>query len=168
MKKILLMFSLLLLVSFSSACSKSASFDLKDPNAVIAPNSDFMVGEVVDKSGYVPKEDDPQVDLVNSLKNALEKTVESQGIEGDDYRIETEILVYEPGNAFKRWLMPGWGSTKFVTKSLIYDKNNTLIATVPVERSIGFGGAFTIGAWKDVIDEVAKEIIFAIKKAMYQ
>lgn len=98
----------------------------------------------------------------------MEKTVVSQDIEGDDYRIETEILVYEPGNAFKRWLMPDWGSTKFVTKSLIYDKNNTLIATVPVERSIGFGGAFTIGAWKDVIDEVAKEIIFAIKKAMYQ
>ncbi len=168
MKRVLLMFSLLVLVSFASACSKSASFNLNDPNVGIAPNSKFMVGEVIDKSGYKPQGDDPQLDLVNSLKSALEVTIRNQGINGDDYRIETDILVYEPGNAFKRWLMPGWGSTKFVTESMIYDKNNTLIATVPVERTIGFGGAFTIGAWKEVINEVAKEIILAIKKAMYQ
>ena len=100
------------------------------------------------------------------LEEAVKKAVAKQGIEGSEYTIETKIINYEPGNAFTRWLLPCAGATKLATISSVLDKEGTVVATVPVERSIGFGGAFTIGAWKRVLTEVADEIVSVIKKHM--
>lgn len=166
MKIKLLLLSALLV--FGTACSKTSSFDLKDPNAVIAPSSGFMIGDVEDNTGYQPREDEPDIDLEKSLKEALNKAVTKQGLEGNDYTISTKIINYEPGNAFHRWLMPGMGATKLETISTISDKNGNVIATIPVQRNISFGGAFTVGAWETVIAEVADEIILTIKKHLYK
>lgn len=149
-----------------TACSKTSSFDIKNPELVLNAHDGFMVGTVEDKSGYQPQGDDPQIDLEKAFREALMKAVEKQGIEGSDYTIETKIVTYEPGNAFARWLMPGAGATKLATVSSVLDKEGKVAATIPVERSIGFGGAYTIGAWKSVLTEVADEIVLVIKKQM--
>lgn len=164
MKFKIFLFMFLLL---GTACSKTSSFNLQNPEAVIAPDQGFIVGAVEDHSGYQPQGDDPQINLEKSLQEALVKAVVKQGLEGSDYTIETKILTYKPGNAFARWLMPGAGATKLETLSSILDKDGNVIAKIPVERSIGFGGAFTIGAWETVLTEVADEIVLVISKQMY-
>lgn len=50
----------------------------------------------------------------------------------------------------------------------IYNKDGKLIATLPVERYVGAGGAFTANAWGKVVEEVAAEIVNTLKKATLQ
>lgn len=166
MKVKILFLSFALLIG--TACTKTSSFELKNPDVMLAPNSGFMISEVKDRSGYQPNEDEPEIDLEKSLKEALQEAVAKQGLEGNDYSIVTQIINYKPGNAFARWLMPGMGATELETVSQIVDKNGNVIANVPVQRTISMGGGFTVGAWKSVISEVAEEIILEIKRAIYK
>lgn len=157
---------LLVFLLLGTACSKTSSFDVKNPEIAFKANDGFIVGTVEDKSGYQPEKDGLEIDLAKDFQEALKKAVAKQGIEGSDYTIETKIINYEPGNAFARWLMPGAGATKLATISSVLDKEGNIAATIPVERSIAFGGGYTIGAWKSVLTEVADEIALVIKKQL--
>ncbi|MDR1035492.1 MAG: DUF4410 domain-containing protein [Deltaproteobacteria bacterium] len=75
------------------------------------------------------------------------------------WTVNVDIVKYEPGNAFSRWLMPGAGTTRLSVVANITNQTGLNAARIASERSIGFGGAYTIGAWKYVFDEVAKEIV---------
>jgi len=74
------------------------------------------------------------------------------------------ILEYSEGNAFKRWLIPGWGATILIIEADLKE-GNEIIGTGRATRNIGFGGAFTIGAWKDVYDDIATDLIGDFKKS---
>ena len=76
--------------------------------------------------------------------------------------INVTLLDYAPGNAFHRWLMPGLGATKLSVVAEVAYAQGPALAEIPVERSIGFGGAYTVGAWRYVFDEVAVAIVDAL------
>ncbi|MDA8098994.1 MAG: DUF4410 domain-containing protein [Nitrospiraceae bacterium] len=69
-----------------------------------------------------------------------------------------KILDYEKGNAFKRWLWPGWGSTVLFVHCDLMDANSKAGA-LDARRTVDFGGAYTIGAWEKVFDEVAWDVV---------
>ncbi|MDR2613252.1 MAG: DUF4410 domain-containing protein [Deltaproteobacteria bacterium] len=74
------------------------------------------------------------------------------------WAVDVKLVKYAPGNAFHRWLLPGAGKTILGVVASVKDREGRVAATIPVERSIGFGGAFTVKAWSYVFDEVAEEI----------
>ena len=95
------------------------------------------------------------------MREALEKALRAKGALGEEapWLVKVELVDYAPGNAFARWLLPGAGATKLKAVATVVDSEGSRAATIPVERSIGFGGAYTIGAWKYVFDEVAVEMV---------
>ena len=76
--------------------------------------------------------------------------------------LNLKILEYEPGNAFKRWLMPYWGTTILKANYELVYQNEVILTGSAVEK-IPAGGGFTIGAWKYVFTDVAKFIVSDIR-----
>jgi hypothetical protein len=127
----------------------------------VEASSHFSVGQVTDNSGFkFPEGETETVVLTQAMAEALEKSLRAQGNLGDgQWIINVDITEYSPGNAFARWLLPGAGATVLGVVANIVDQNGLPAARIPIERSIGFGGAYTVGAWKYVFNEVAEAIV---------
>ncbi|MCM1512807.1 MAG: DUF4410 domain-containing protein [Oxalobacter formigenes] len=121
----------------------------------------FSLGEVEDLSGFQFSPDDTDTfDLAVAMRNALQTELSQNGLLANgSYTLHVNILDYAPGNAFKRWLVPGWGETKLSVKAIIVDERNKKIADIPVEKYVDMGGGYTIGAYKYIFDDVSKEIV---------
>lgn len=164
MTRVLLFMCTMVFVAFSAGCSTKSSIVGLNPEIQVSQSEKFASGNVVDKSGYVFGEKDEKIVLTEVMQSALSSALETGGIRGTGYVIDTEILEYAPGNAFARWMLPGAGATKLTTVSTIYTADRRELARIPVTRSIAAGGGYTIGAWKYVFKDVAKETVKVIKE----
>jgi hypothetical protein len=152
-----LLVSALLLTS--AGCSTKSSFQPTPGMEPISTTATMKVGEIKNLSDFAGDSDVPDVSA--AMKTALETELTAAGLlktEGD-YTINVNILDYAPGNAFARWMLPGAGSTKLDVDCLVVNKLGKLAATIHVERYIGAGGAYTVGAHSYVFTEVANEIV---------
>ena len=77
--------------------------------------------------------------------------------------LQVSILEYEEGNAFKRWILPGWGATVLKIEAILKE-NGDVIATSKIDSNIPAGGGYTIGAWKYIYTDVAKKLVSDIKE----
>ncbi len=59
--------------------------------------------------------------------------------------------------------MPGWGVTELTIEAKLYNSKKQ-IGDVKATRSVGAGGVFTKGEWKDIFDDLATEVIDNFKK----
>lgn len=137
---------------------------VKDDNLKFAPASQFSIGNITNECGINPDEGDKDSSAL--MKEALEKALEASSLPKglDGYSININIVEYSPGDAFKRWLWPGYGETKLVIIAMVKDKSNQDIGEIKVTRSISAGGAYTIGAWKYVFDDAANTVVEEVKK----
>ena len=75
------------------------------------------------------------------------------------------IIEYDMGNAFKRWLLPTYGSTVLSVHTDVIDlEKNEIITFMEHKQTIAAGGAYSIGAWKYIFNNVAKDIATDIEK----
>lgn len=141
-------------------------------NYVPDPGSRIEVGSVTNASGKVPTVDDQVVNIEQLLTDALmeklgRKDLLWAGGGGRKIVLISKIVEYEPGDAFKRWLLPGWGSTVVSVECELRDAD-LLVGTVRARRTVSIGGAYTIGAWRtifsSVADDVASEVLSKIGK----
>jgi len=87
----------------------------------------------------------------------------------NDLALKTKLLEYKRGNAFKRWLLPGWGSTVCSVEAELFDQTTgELLGKINSRRTISFGGAYSIGAWQTILKSVAKDIVNEIEKKIKQ
>jgi len=105
------------------------------------------------------------VDAEALLRSALESSLAGAGLlwKGDPaedrYALELEVVEYDPGNAFKRWLLPGYGATILRVRGRLLDRRSGAVAAeIDHQRSVIWGGAYTIGAWKSIFASVAKDV----------
>ena len=69
-----------------------------------------------------------------------------------------------PGNAFQRWLLPGWGSTVLAVRGTLRDQpSGKSAASIDYQRSVHFGGLYTVGAWETIFPSVAGDIAQDLK-----
>ena len=61
------------------------------------------------------------------LKEHIEEL--SASIKNSNIDLEVSILNYEEGNAFKRWLMPGWGATILNVEAILKENGNIIDMT---------------------------------------
>ncbi len=119
-----------------------------------------------------------EVDAERLLRDAMTAALKDEGLEqslgtpGEHFALTLEIIEYRPGNAFKRWLIPGWGSTVLAVRGALRDpKTNELAASIDHERSVTAGGVFSIGAWERIFtyvaDDLAKDLKTRIEKSGY-
>ena len=127
------------------------------------PNIRFEVGAVTNTSG---KRFD--IDVEKRFAEALTKKLRKadlawSGSGTPRIEVTTEIVYYEKGNAFTRWLAPGQGTTWLIVHCQLLE-NNKVIGTADAKRAIYAGGGYTIGAWSYVFPDVAADIVADLKR----
>jgi hypothetical protein len=110
------------------------------------------------------------IDAAALLRQATDTALKSEQLHwsGEDSRdhfvLNLEITEYRPGNAFKRWLLPGYGSTVLAIQgTLVEASTGAVAATIHHRRSIHFGGAYTIGAWQTIFQTIADDLARDLK-----
>jgi uncharacterized lipoprotein YajG len=164
----ILMVSVLVLFLWGCATTPDTS-DIKS-GKLPKPGAKVAVGRVTNSSGE-SFEFDVESTLQNALVSALkENKIYSDGLnKAPEFIISLDIIEYRPGNAFKRWLLPGYGSTVLSVRGNIKDVNDkSLIASIEHQRSVVAGGAYSIGAWKYIFPSVANDIAKDLKVKIEQ
>jgi hypothetical protein len=65
------------------------------------------------------------------------------------------IIEYDMGNAFKRWLLPTYGSTILNVHTDVIDlEKNEIVTYMEHKQTIAAGGLYSVGAWKYIFDYV--------------
>lgn len=110
-----------------------------------------------------------EIDIQEMLKKSLNKKLEVDGIlwvnnENSKLQLNIDIMEYSEGNAFKRWLIPGWGATVLTIEAILKDSEQ-VVGKANATRNIAAGGGYTIGAWKTVFDDIAADVIADLKEA---
>lgn len=114
-----------------------------------------------------------EIDVETALTEEMTKALGDEGIRADNtytgnhLSLPCQITEYEPGNAFKRWLMPGYGSTVLGVKcELLETGHENAIGVAEARHTVDAGGGYTIGAWKYVFSNLSKDIAKEIKEKM--
>ena len=153
---------ILILLSFLVLYGCSTNVAVKD-DLRFADKIPFAAGKVINQCGVNPEgAKDAATIMAEAIAKELATSDLPQGTNG--YSIDTTIEEYEPGDAFKRWLMPGWGATNLVVQVSIKDLSGSVVGEMKISRNIAAGGGYTIGAWEYVFTDVAKAIIEELKK----
>jgi hypothetical protein len=132
------------------------------------PGLRIEVGKVINATGQTPKVDDEVVNIEQLLTENLTEKLRREDFlwAGSPARrlvLVSKIVEYEPGDAFKRWLLPGWGSTVVSVDGELRDEADTLVGTVRARRTVSIGGAYTIGAWRSIFSSVADDIVSELR-----
>lgn len=149
----------LLAISALIGCGTAQHAVKVEDEQAFKSDTKIVVGEVSNKTG-----ESFDIDIEALFEDALVKELENQALLGqkDDtgaITMNASIIEYTKGDAFKRWLMPGYGSTKLVVECQLLDSEGNVDAVAQANRSVDFGGGYTAGAWKKIFDDVAVDLV---------
>jgi hypothetical protein len=121
-------------------------------------NVSIKVAKVVNDTGF-----DFDIDIEEMLADALEDQLLEEdllwlGGEEPFLLMESRIIGYKKGSAFKRWMMPGWGATELSIRCELKDDKNNVVGKAAAIREVMAGGGYTIGAWQTVFNDVANDV----------
>lgn len=79
--------------------------------------------------------------------------------------LRPKLVEYEEGNAFSRWLLPGYGTTICTVHAELLDrKTGAVVGEMRSRQSVSFGGAYSMGAYEYICKRVAEDLIGEIDK----
>ena len=129
-----------------------------------APATKLAVSKPVNSTG-----ESYDVDITGMLEQALRNALEKSGLleqtkTKGDLLLDTSIVGYLKGNAFKRWLLPGWGGTLLEVRcTLKSQQDGTALGTVEALRTVSAGGGYTVGAWRTICDSLAEDVVTELR-----
>lgn len=116
------------------------------------------VGTVTNETGETFDVNIEQM-LTDALAEELRKEVMLwDGGNNTKLVLSSKIVEYAKGDAFKRWLLPGWGSTVLTIQCDLKNANK-VVGSVEARRTVSIGGGYTIGAWKTIFASLAKDVV---------
>ena len=168
--------SIIFLVGCGSVHHNAQFDDAFSPTA----GTKIEIGQVTNESG-----ESFEIDIEGMFTNALAEELGSENLlwvgagSSDRLILTTTIIEYQRGNAFKRWLLPGWGSTVLSVHcelkeapaggTTIPDVSSAgprvagagagLVGSIEARRSVSIGGGLSIGAWRTIMNSVAEDVI---------
>jgi len=120
--------------------------------------------EVVEKEEY-------KVDAAKMMWTALEESLREKDLlwtessKQNYYAISVQILDYDMGSAFKRWLIPGYGSTVLGVHTDVIDVDTgQKVSELEHRKTVAGGGLYSVGAWKTIFNTVATDIATDIER----
>jgi hypothetical protein len=151
-----------MVVFVASGCGSSHHNIAMQNDYVMKPSSKVEVGKVINTTG-----EQFDVNVEQMLSDALVKKLGEEHLlyasnAGQKVSTNCKILTYEKGNAFKRWLMPGWGATSLSIQCDLFDSNK-VVGSLNAMKSVTAGGAYTVGAWEKVFADIADDVVEDIK-----
>ena len=163
-KNFLLIFYGLLFIAVATGCGTvQHKVDFKDKYTPPA-DTKIELGRVMNKTG-----EEFDIDIKKMLSDSLAKTLEEKellwsGTGGHRLLLESNIIEYKKGDAFKRWLLPGWGATVLIIRCDLVEEDNSIVGSVEATRTVSAGGGYTIGACKTVFDKLAIDVVEDLSK----
>ncbi len=157
-----------------SGCGASKILSTLDPGFPPKGGAAIQLGEIRDSSTR-----HADMDLETMLSSALNRAIAEKGIlwtgssSAGRVVMDVEIIDYARGNAFKRWLLPGWGSTVLEVRCELRQDGDAagaasdvstglsgpaVVGSVEARRTVSMGGGYSIGAWRGIFDTVADDI----------
>ena len=145
-----------------SACGFGHHHLTLDQGYALEENAKIEVEKVRNKSGKAL-----EVQAETLLQEALKEEFRSAGLlwvpgSGPRLTLACRILDYEKGNAFMRWMIPGWGRTVLKTRCKLIDQDR-VIGKMEANRSIDIGGMLEVDGWIAIFEKTAKDIVADIK-----
>ena len=155
---------LLLMVIVSGCGSVNHKLSLLE-DYTLPPLTKIEVGKVTNETDKTFDFDIEQI-LTDAFAEVLRKE-KLLPVGGEDHRLvlTSRIVEYEKGNAFKRWLLPGWGSTVISLEGDLRDVDQ-LVGSFQARRTVSIGGGYTIGAWRTIFASIARDIVKDLNKQM--
>jgi Domain of unknown function (DUF4410) len=139
-----------------------------EPGLSLGERQRIEVADVTNESGKLFN-----VPVEQMLRDALSEQLAHADLLWNDpnatshLTLRAQILDYERGNAFKRWLLPGYGTTVLSVRGELTDATNgSLVASFQARRTVSIGGGYSIGAWHTIFKSVAKDIARDLKKSL--
>jgi hypothetical protein len=156
--------SIFIAITFLAACGTTQhSLTLKE-QYVPHEDSRVAVGSVSNATGQTF-----DVDVEAMLRDALTENLKAHEVyceqaQGHDLTLNAKVTEYARGDAFKRWLLPGYGSTVLTVECELVDPAGMVIGTAEAKRTVEGGGAYTIGAWQSIFSSVAHDVVDDLEK----
>lgn len=153
------LFVLLLFSAGAIGCASPGSTFEDAP--LVRPGARIELGQVTAAPAVVDELAEAPTLMQAAMEEALaERDLLWSGDESADrFRLEIELADYEVGNAFKRWLLPGYGSTILAIQGRLIDlRDGKEAGRLDHRRSVSWGGGYTIGAWKTIFSSVADDV----------
>lgn len=97
-----------------------------------------------------------------ATQSLRENILESGFFERPDGKLmlTCDIERFAEGSALKRWLWPGWGTTKAKITVMVWEQSSqTVLAILSSVAVVESGGLYTIGADQYIIDVAINEIV---------
>lgn len=149
---------IVLLMAIVSGCgSVNHKLSLLD-DYTLQPRTKIEVGKVTNETGKAF-----DIDIEQMLTEAFAEVLRKEkllpvGGEGHRLVLTIRIVEYEKGSAFKRWLLPGWGSTVISIEGDLRDVDQ-VVGSFQARRTVSIGGGFTIGEWRKIFASIAKDVV---------
>jgi hypothetical protein len=110
------------------------------------------------------------VDVVQMLRGQIEEALRAKNLLAESssagvITLKARIVEYEKGSAFKRWLVPGFGSTVLKVQCELLD-GGQVVGFAEARRTVDAGGGYTIGAWKSIFRDVARDLVADVTIAL--
>lgn len=159
MKTFLLAVSILIL----AACGTVEHSVRVNDEQAFSPDTKILVKNVSNKTGETF-----DINVEQMLREAMDKELTKENLLGKAgdagiVSMDVNIIEYRKGDAFKRWLWPGYGSTVLVVEATLLDAEGNVDATAKANRSVDAGGGYTIGAWKKIFEDVSADLVSDLK-----
>lgn len=154
-----------------SGCGSVTQSTKLEPGFVPATRFAVSVGEVTDASPPYPNDEKVDLDPVQTLRSQIEQKLVEHEVAAPPlpgaalYVLVSEIREYRPGSAFKRWLVPGYGSTVLWVESELRDGEKK-VAQLHNKRTVDAGGAYTAGAYESIFSDLAEDIVKDLKSRL--
>jgi len=160
-QKIASMLILGTIVALLSGCGAANRTARLEDGYTLKPGSKIHAGNATNVTGNAFEE----IDVEKTFKEELDKSLAKNGLngaasgDGKNFFLPCKIVEYEPGSAFKRWLLPGWGATALSVQCDLREiPGERTVGSVEARRTVSAGGGYTIGAWKTIFTTVAEDV----------
>lgn len=158
----LITFLLCLQMILITACTANKPMLRLEPGVSLTSYKYFEVLPVTNETQQTFEFDVAQA-LTDNLRakfEARKRLAEEAANAGTVLLVKSAILVYEPGNAVQRMVLPGSGKTKCTVRTLLTDKRtgNPVGEMVSTEY-VGGGGLYSAGADRWILEVVATGIV---------
>ncbi len=112
-----------------------------------------------DRSGF-KGERDLAAEATQGLAEKLQATKLFEISPDGSLVLTCDIESFAEGNAFQRWLLPGWGATEARVAVIVLEKpEDKVLATLRSHSSVGSGGLFSVGANQYILSVVLNDIV---------
>jgi len=154
----LALIGILALEACASSLAEKDSLSDVHPVAKVEGRMPLQVQTCVDRTGNNARDlgQEATAALTAKLKDSTEFEIKPDG----RYVLSCDVADFAEGNAFKRWLLPGWGATSGQVAVMVVDSSTgETVALIRGVATVRSGGLYSVGADKIILSSALDDVV---------